>query len=113
MQVTCKEDYLIQVKNAMLLHFAHKDICTALRDIDELFASGKEHGKTEAELCHELGRPKDFADHLVDTNDHDRFFFNIVIDISSILAIGIFSVYIFSSLNLEFVWWFLLKRILL
>ena len=87
MQVTCKEDYLIQVKNAMLLHFAHKDICTALRDIDELFASGKEHGKTEAELCHELGRPK------------DRFFFNIVIDISSILAIGIFSVYIFSSLN--------------
>ena len=99
MQVKCKEDYLIQVKNAMLLHFAHKDICTALRDIDELFASGKEHGKTEAELCHELGRPKDFADHLVDTNDHDRFFFNIVIDISSILAIGIFSVYIFSSLN--------------
>ena len=50
MQVTCKEDYLIQVKNAMLLHFAHKDICTALRDIDELFASGKEHGKIDFSL---------------------------------------------------------------
>lgn len=99
MHVTCRKDYLIQVKNAMLFHFARKEICATLKDINELFVAGMEHGKSEAELCHELGNPKDFADKFVDGDKRNRFFFNIITYISSILAICILTVYIFYSLN--------------
>lgn len=99
MHVTYKKDYLIQVKNAMLFHFARKEICATLKDINELFTTGIEHGKSEAELCHELGNPKDFADKLVDIGNRNRFFVNVIIYISSILAMCVFTIYIFYSLN--------------
>lgn len=67
-----KEEYLLQVKNAMLFHFSHKDIHTTLDDLNQIFESGKEDGKTEGEIYNEFGVPKEFIHGLLQDN-HDRF----------------------------------------
>lgn len=70
-----KEEYLLHVKNAMLLRFRHKDIYLTLEDLNLLFESGVEHGKTELELCDELGTPKDFINNLICENIHHKFIY--------------------------------------
>lgn len=94
-----KQNYLMQVKGFMLLHFSHKDICSVLEDLNEFFESGKKDGKTEEELCSELGHPKDFAEQLLHDNRHNKFLYYVFIYLVSAVAIGVFITYIFESLN--------------
>ena len=74
MKPLSKTGYLLQVKNHMLLHFCHRDIVNVLKDLKEMFTSGKEDGKTEEELCREFGAPKEFVGSLRMENAQDRFF---------------------------------------
>lgn len=99
MHAISKRDYLIQVKNAMLFHFDNKDICNTLKDINELFVTGIEHGKSEEEICYELGSPKDFVIKLVEDSSYDRLSFKLFTYIIGILGICILTMYIFHSLN--------------
>lgn len=73
-----KENYLLQVKNAMLFHFSHKEINITLEDINLIFISGKETGKTEEDVYDELGLPKDFVRSLLQDKGHDRFKSNLI-----------------------------------
>lgn len=59
---------MLQIKNHMLFHFNHKDICSTLNDINQFFEAGKEYGKTENELCNELGVPKELVTNLLKEN---------------------------------------------
>lgn len=99
MKTLRKQDYLMQVKGSMLLRFSHKDICSVLEDLNEFFESGKKDGKTEEELCSELGHPKDFAEQLLHDNRHNKFLYYVFIYLVSAVAIGVFITYIFESLN--------------
>ncbi len=71
-----KEEYLLQVKNAMLFHFSRKDIHTTLEDLNQIFESGKENGKTEREIYNEFGEPKEFIHGLLQ-DSHDKFMGNL------------------------------------
>lgn len=73
MSTLCKEEYLEQVKNNMLLHFSRKDIHITLEDVNSFFESGVENGKTEEELYNELGNPKDFVHNLLYDRALDKF----------------------------------------
>lgn len=54
-----KEQYIKQVKKELLIpQKQKKDI---LRDLEEAFASGLEHGETEQQVLERLGTPKEFA----------------------------------------------------
>lgn len=99
MNIVCQRDYLTQVRNAMLLHFSHRETCTVLKDINEIFASGKEYGRTEEEMCDELGLPEEFVRNLRRDSRRDRFFGRIFSHISAILAIGAFFVCILAFWN--------------
>ncbi|MBR5566283.1 MAG: hypothetical protein IKW08_09030 [Roseburia sp.] len=61
MKYICQKDYLIKLKNDMLLQFSHQDICMVLEDIDQIFKDGSKDGKSEQEICHELGTPTELA----------------------------------------------------
>lgn len=69
----CKENYLSQVKNAMLFHFNRKDIHITLEDLNLLFQSGEEKQKEEQDICDELGAPKIFVQGLLENVPHDHF----------------------------------------
>lgn len=73
MNIFCKEDYLSQVKNAMLFHFSRKDILITLEDLNLLFQSGEEKQKNEQDICNELGAPKTFVQGLLENIPHDHF----------------------------------------
>ena len=103
MNVVCQKDYLMQVRNAMLLHFGHKEICSALKDINEIFASGKEDGKTEEEMCTELGHPEEFVRDLRRDSRSDRFLRRISVYIVAILSISVFLIQILAVWNP--LWW--------
>lgn len=99
MDTLSQRDYVVQVKNSMLLHFGHKEICSTLKDVNELFASGKEYGKSEEELCDEFGQPEEFAAGLLWNSHRDKFFGRLFLYIAAAVAAGIFTAYIFDSLN--------------
>lgn len=61
MNICAKEDYLEQVKNRMLFHCSHRDIRLTLEDLNLYFESGQTEGRTEENLCGELGSPAEFA----------------------------------------------------
>lgn len=61
MSILYKDEYLEKLKNEMLFHFSHQDIHITLEDTSLFFESGMADGKTEAELCNELGTPKELA----------------------------------------------------
>lgn len=73
MSILYKDDYLEKLKNAMLFHFSHKDILSTLEDISLLFESNTADGKTEAELCRELGTPKEFSHSLLSNKSSNKF----------------------------------------
>lgn len=94
-----QKNYMAQVKNSMLLHFNHKDISSTLRDLNELFESGKYDGKTDVELYDELGSPKDLVNKLLHENHSNKFPYILFAYIASAFAICIFIAYIFNSTN--------------
>lgn len=61
MSILYKDEYLEKLKNEMLFHFSRQDIHITLEDTSLFFESGMADGKTEAELCNELGTPKELA----------------------------------------------------
>lgn len=99
MNILCQKDYTARVKNAMLLHFNHKEIRSTLKDINELFETGKEYGKTEKELCNELGNPKDFVSKLLHDEHHDKFAYNLFTYFIGALVICAVAAYIYKPLN--------------
>lgn len=54
-----KEQYIKQVSK--LLAVPHKQKKDILRDLEEAFASAKEHGETEEQVLERLGTPEEFA----------------------------------------------------
>ena len=72
-KLSAKEKYLFQLKNAMLLYFTQKEICSTLEDLDSLFEAGKEDARTEEETCQNLGTPKEFVDTLLEEEGRARF----------------------------------------
>lgn len=54
-----KNQYLRQVKKALPTPHAKKE--EILRDLQEVFASAAEHGKTEQDVIRRLGTPEEFA----------------------------------------------------
>lgn len=87
MTVLNKEKYLLQVKNAMLLHFGHKDIYFTLEDLNLYFESGKKNNKTEEELYNEFGKPKEFVGELRHEKARDRFKIRLLIYIIGVIAL--------------------------
>lgn len=71
-KLSAKEKYLFQLKNALLLHFSHREIQSTLEDLDALFEAGKEDGRTEEETCRSLGTPKEFVDSLLEEEGRTR-----------------------------------------
>lgn len=71
-KLSAKEKYLLQLKNAMLLHFSHREIQSTLEDLDALFDAGKENGRTEEETCQSLGTPKEFVETLLEEEGRTR-----------------------------------------
>lgn len=45
----------------MLFHFTYKDIYRVLEDIKQIFKDGYKNGKTEKEICFELGSPTELV----------------------------------------------------
>lgn len=68
MNICTKEDYLEQVKNRMLFRCRHRDIRLTLEDLNLYFESGTADGRTEGNLCDELGSPAEFADDILQEN---------------------------------------------
>ena len=54
-----REVYIKQVKKELLLPKKQKQI--VLRDLEEMFASAKEHGESEQQVIERLGAPKEFV----------------------------------------------------
>lgn len=54
-----REVYIKQVKKELLLPKKQKQI--VLRDLEEMFASAKEHGESEQQVIERLGSPKEFV----------------------------------------------------
>lgn len=54
-----REVYIKQVKKELLLPKKQKQI--VLRDLEEMFASAKEHGESELQVIERLGSPKEFV----------------------------------------------------
>lgn len=100
MSTLSQKDYLLQIKNSMLLHFSHKDIYSTLKDVNQLFASGKEYGKTEEELCDELGSPKDFVNSLLQDSGHDKLIGYLAAWFISVFAVCTFIVYVLVTRNI-------------
>lgn len=94
-----RTEYLSQVKNYMLLHFCHSDIVSVLKDLKEIFLLGKEAGKTEEELCRELGTPKEFVGSLRKESTHDRFFTTVLLYAISAVILCVAVEKIFSPLT--------------
>lgn len=55
-----KDQYIRQVKKELRVPRNIK--AEILRDLDEIFAAGEEHGQTRAQVIERLGPPKEFAD---------------------------------------------------
>lgn len=102
MKPLSKTGYLLQVKNHMLLHFCHRDIVNVLKDLKEMFTSGKEDGKTEEELCREFGAPKEFVGSLRMENAQDRFFLSVFLYMISAVALYVVMGAMFQPLNAVF-----------
>lgn len=60
-----KTRYLLKIKNRMLFRFTREEIVHTIGDLKQMFESGKENGKTEEELCLELGEPGAFVNALM------------------------------------------------
>lgn len=73
MTILYKDEYLEKLKNKMLFHFSHRDIHITLEDTSSFFESGMTDGKTEAELCNELGDPKELAHSLLPDKSYNSF----------------------------------------
>ncbi len=99
MAILHQRDYMIQIKNSMLLHFNHKDISFTLRDLNEHFESGKANEKTEAELCGELGDPKDLAANLLYDKKQDKFTRILSSYIIQAVGICILIAYVLNTMN--------------
>lgn len=54
-----KDEYLRQVRRALTVSRRQK--AEILRDLEEAFASGREHGETEEQVAERLGAPEEFA----------------------------------------------------
>ncbi len=54
-----KEEYIRQVKRRLSLPGKQKR--EVLRDLEEIFASGAEHGETEQGIIQRLGTPEEYA----------------------------------------------------
>ena len=90
--------YLLQIKNNMLFYFHHADISSTLKDLKLFFDSGREHGKSESDLCIELGSPKELVTDLLEENRNKM---NTIIPIYLFIGISIcaLTVFIYGSLN--------------
>ena len=94
MNTSGKEEYLLKVKNTMLFHFSHKDIHTTLDDLNQIFESGKENGKTEGEIYNEFGVPKEFTHDLLQ-DSQDKFRGNLFRYIFSALILCVLTILAF------------------
>lgn len=82
-----KENYLVHIRNAMRWHFSSKEIQVTLEDINLLFEAGKADGKSEALICRELGKPKDFVENLLrETTDKKSLPIAVIIFTAGILV---------------------------
>lgn len=64
MKIQSKKTYLTSVRNKMLWHFKRKQIRIALENLSSYFETGTAKGKSEKELCNELGSPDEYVEKL-------------------------------------------------
>lgn len=98
-----KEQFLFRVKNAMLLYFPHREIRSTLEDLDEMFEAGKENGRSEEEICQDLGTPKDFVQTLLQEDGRDRSVRILRTYIAAVLllCIALAAVYLYPNLQIR------------
>ena len=65
-----KEQYIRQVSRALAVPRKQKN--DILRDLEEAFASAKEHGETEEQVIERLGEPSEFAAGMSEINAADK-----------------------------------------
>lgn len=87
-KLSAKEKYLFQLKNALLLHFSHREIQSTLEDLDALFEAGKEDGRTEEETSQSLGTPKEFVETLLEEEGRVRSSKRLKIYVAAGLLLG-------------------------
>lgn len=95
MKAQRKQDYLVKIRNSMLWRFSWKEIHLTLEDLDLLFNSGKEEGKSEEELCNEFGNPKEFVNNLYLEHKRSGFVSKFPLNIIGFLAIALIVLSVF------------------
>jgi uncharacterized membrane protein len=65
-----REEYIKKVKKELSASRNIKN--EIIRDLNEAFDSGKEHGESEKQVIDRLGTPKDFAESMEETIGFDR-----------------------------------------
>lgn len=74
--MTVRNKYLLQLKNKMLFHFTASAIAGTLADINQIFDAAAEKGKTEEEVCKELGEPGELAGQMIQEDSLESSFSN-------------------------------------
>lgn len=89
MKGSIQKNYLLQVRNKLLFHFECKEIAVILEDLNQIFASAKENGETETDVCGRLGRPQEFVEQILKNHAKDRFLPRAAVYVLSAMGIGI------------------------
>ncbi len=74
--MTTKNKYLIRLKNKMLFHFTASSIAATLADMNQIFDAAAEEGKTEEEVCKELGKPEEMVQQMIEEDSLKSSFSN-------------------------------------
>lgn len=94
MNMTTKNKYLLKLKNKMLFHFTAPAIAGTLADMNQIFDAAAEEGKTEEEVCRELGEPAELVQQMIEEDSlkssfsNSRLFF-LLLAVGVVAATGI------------------------
>lgn len=76
MNMTTKNKYLLKLKNKMLFNFTASAIAATLADMNQIFDAAAEEGKTEEEVCRELGEPAGLVQQMIEEDSLKSSFSN-------------------------------------
>lgn len=74
--MTTKNKYLLKLKNKMLFNFTASAIAATLADMNQIFDAAAEEGKTEEEVCRELGEPAGLVQQMIQEDSLKSSFSN-------------------------------------
>lgn len=92
--MTTKNKYLLKLKNKMLFNFTASAIAATLADMNQIFDAAAEEGKTEEEVCRELGEPAELVQQMIEEDSlkssfsNSRLFF-LLLAVGVVAGIGI------------------------